>query len=194
MINFSNRRHFILTCVLAAVCWQGTAQARNTKLVLPVGPVVSPKTAQQAPAVEGSAAATSSGDMVFVFGSAIPEGMTVLPGEIVIRGEIQPSFKNGYEDDIVCNKALKQALVYLVQRARVNGANAVVGIVSYYNHGAIMDSATDYECHAGTTRAVVDLKARLARVEGPGASAGQSPQPVAAPAAAPVAAAGKNEL
>ncbi|PFH09562.1 hypothetical protein BCF11_1959 [Collimonas sp. PA-H2] len=182
MFKFTNRRHFILTCVLAAICWQGTAQARNTRLVLPVGPVVSPKTAQQAPAAEGSAA-VSGGDMAFVFGSAIPEGMTVLPGEIVIRGEIQPSFKNGYEDDIVCNKALKQALVYLVQRARANGANAVVGIVSYYNHGAIMDSVSDYECHAGTTRAVVDLKARLARVEGFGASAEQSSQPVAVPAA-----------
>jgi uncharacterized protein YbjQ (UPF0145 family) len=191
MFKFTNRRHFMLACMVAAICWQGAAQARNTKLVLPVGPVVSPKTAQQAPAAEGSAAA-SGGDMAFVFGSVIPEGMTVLPGEIVVRGEIQPSFKNGYEDDIVCNKALKQALVYLVQRARVNGANAVVGIVSYYNHGAIMDSVSDYECHAGATRAVVDLKARLARVESLGASAGQSSQPVAAPAAGN--ATGKNQF
>jgi uncharacterized protein YbjQ (UPF0145 family) len=166
MIKFSNKRHFVLTCMVAAICWQGTAQARNTKLVLPVSPVVSPKTTQQtAAAVAENDTAFKDGDMAIVFGSAIPEGMTPISDEIVVRGEITPSFKNGYEDDVVCNKALKQALVHLVKRARINDANAVVGIVSFYNHGTVMDSTTDYECHAGMTRVVVDLKARLAKVQ-----------------------------
>jgi uncharacterized protein YbjQ (UPF0145 family) len=156
MIKFSNNRHFILACAVAAICWQGTAQARNTKLMLPVSEAVSQRAVQQA---VGS-------DLSIVFGSAVPDGATLLSQEIFARGEARPNYRGIITDDAaVCRMALQNAVLDLVKQARNSGANAVVGIVSFYDHLAVMDSTTQYECHAGMTRSVVDLKAKLAKTD-----------------------------
>ncbi|AMP02249.1 hypothetical protein CAter10_4882 [Collimonas arenae] len=60
---------------------------------------------------------------------------------------------------------MQNALLDLVQQARARNANVLVGIVSYYDRLAVMNSPTQYECHAGTTRAIVDLKARLGKID-----------------------------
>lgn len=165
MKKFSKTHCLTLALACMFVCWQGTAQARNTKLILPVSEVMPKNTATQAS--QDPAEANDEGDMVIIFGAAaVPEGMKFVGEEILARGEIQPSFRHGYEDEVVCRRAFKRALTNLVRQARSRGANAVVGIVSYYNHVNVMDSPTEYECHAGATRAVVDLKAKLARIEG----------------------------
>ncbi|MFJ2988045.1 hypothetical protein ACIPF8_09265 [Collimonas sp. NPDC087041] len=161
----------VLTCALAAICWQGTAQARNTRLLLPIDTVVPPKTAQaQAqpqPAGQVAAHKGDDDDMVIIFGeAAVPQGLKFVSQDIQARGEVQPSFRHGYEDEAICQQAFRKAMVKLIGQARAQGANAVVGIVSNYNHATVMDSPTQYECHAGTTRAVVDLKAKLAKIDG----------------------------
>jgi hypothetical protein len=69
-------------------------------------------------------------------------------------------------DEVVCADAFRKALAELQQRARTQGASAVVGIVSNYNK-VTMDSPQVYECHIGITRGVVELKAVLSRAVQP---------------------------
>ncbi|AMO97746.1 hypothetical protein CFter6_5176 [Collimonas fungivorans] len=165
MNKFSKAHCLTLALACMFMCWQGAAQGRNTRLILPVSEVMPKNTAAQAS--QDPAEASDEGDMVIIFGAAaVPEGMKFVGEEILARGEIQPSFKHGYEDEVVCRRAFKRAMANLVLQARSRGSNAAVGIVSYYNHVNVMDSPTEFECHAGATRAVVDLKAKLARIEG----------------------------
>ncbi|MFJ2988044.1 hypothetical protein ACIPF8_09260 [Collimonas sp. NPDC087041] len=158
MIDFSRRSCLGLAfaCVLANGFWPTAAQARNTKLLLPVEPVFAQKVVQRA---VGS-------DMSIIFGAAIPDGTSLLSDEIYVRGEAKPNYRAVRSDDSdVCKLALQNALLDLVQQARARNANALVGIVSYYDRLAVMNSPTQYECHAGATRAVVDLKARLGKID-----------------------------
>jgi uncharacterized protein YbjQ (UPF0145 family) len=62
----------------------------------------------------------------------------------------------------ICQDALRKALADLQAKARARGASAAVGIIGNY-HGIAYNSSTQYECHVGATRAVVDLRAQLAR-------------------------------
>jgi hypothetical protein len=157
MINFSKKTRLglALACVLVNLLWPAASQARNTKLLLPVTAVFSQRVVQQA----------IGGDMSIIFGSAAPAGMAFLSDEIFVRGVARPDYRGlGITDDpTVCKLALQNALVELIQQARAKSANAVVGIVSFYDRVDVMDSPTEYECHAGATRAVVDLKARLGK-------------------------------
>ncbi|MEO6918301.1 MAG: hypothetical protein ABI171_04545 [Collimonas sp.] len=158
MLTFSNARFLLpaLACVVAAMVLPTAAQARNTKLLLPVSEAVSQKVVQQA----------VSSDLSIVFGAAVPPGTTLLSQEIFARGEGYPNYRGIATDDAVtCRIALQNALLNLVKQARNAGANAVVGIVSFYDHISVMDSTTQYECHAGMTRSVVDLKASLAKTD-----------------------------
>jgi hypothetical protein len=66
-------------------------------------------------------------------------------------------------DEVGCKRAALSALLALQEAAKKKGANAVVGIVSYYKKNEFK-SATEYECHAGTWVIGVTLKGTYARV------------------------------
>lgn len=60
-------------------------------------------------------------------------------------------------DKFACEWALLSALLSLQEFARSHGANAIVGIESYYKANAY-SSETQYECHTGAIIAGVALK------------------------------------
>lgn len=176
-IDFSSQlaRVGLLLAVLATA---GGVQARNDKLMLPIGPALrSPGTVQ-----------LLGPDVQLRFGRATA-GAEITNPQIEVRGVGDPfvSTNMGYgrrerrTDEQVCLDAFRKAVVELQKRARSSGASAVVGIVSNYNR-VEMDSADLYECHVGYTRAVVDFKGQAAR-------AASAIQPQAQPAVVPAAAA-----
>jgi hypothetical protein len=166
----------VLLALLLAAGAAG-ALARNDKIFLPIEPAMRSNGTRQ----------LVSPDIALRFGSATAAGADASMGTVEVRGVGDPyagsnpnnnggGARQRHGDDATCLDAFRKAVVELQQRARSAGAVAVVGIVSNYEH-VEMDSPTAYECHAGMTRAVVELKGRLSRMA----------QPVAAPAMAPQA-------
>lgn len=176
MLKITKKPYLVpaLVCLLATAFVPTAAQARNTKMLLPLSEAVSQRVVQQA----------LGSDLSIGFGAAVPDGATVLSQEVFARGEAKPNYRTISTDDAaVCRMALQNAVIDLVKQARNSGANAVVGIVSFYDHLAVMDSTTQYECHAGMTRSVVDLKAKLAKIErGYGGNAVAAPPRLMPPA------------
>jgi uncharacterized protein YbjQ (UPF0145 family) len=173
------RTHFHVCAAGAiALLLSGSAFARNDKLLLPLQPAS--RAAQQ----------FVGQDVQLRFGKASAAGaeiMSVVEGQASVDPWENSSYagsggRSRRSDEDACADAFRKAALQLRQRAKGVGAGAVVGIVSNYN-GEPMDSTELYECHAGMTRAVVQLKGQAARAL-PAEAA-----PVAAPVAAPAPAA-----
>ena len=64
----------------------------------------------------------------------------------------------GKSDERACNWVFLSALLALQERAKAEGANAVVNISSYYKKNKV-SSSTEFECHAGAIMAGVALNA-----------------------------------
>ncbi len=69
----------------------------------------------------------------------------------------------GKSDEFGCKWAALSVLISLQDTAKKKGANAVVGIVSYYKKSEFK-STTEFECHAGSFVVGVTLKGSYARV------------------------------
>ncbi|HVI89012.1 MAG TPA: hypothetical protein VM659_11950 [Dongiaceae bacterium] len=69
----------------------------------------------------------------------------------------------GRPDEEVCRWAMISALKELAERAKTEGGDAVVDIVSYYRKN-VFSSITEYECHAGNIVAGVALKGRVVKL------------------------------
>ena len=67
------------------------------------------------------------------------------------------------EDKEACQWVLLSALLSLQDRAKKEGANAVINIVSYYKKN-IYNSSSQFECHAGAIMAGVALRGEVVRV------------------------------
>jgi hypothetical protein len=75
-----------------------------------------------------------------------------------------PKTSSEQNDDIAaCKAAALGVLVAMQEKAKQLGANAVVDFVSYYKN-TTFSSATQYECHAGTTGGHLTFKATYAVV------------------------------
>lgn len=140
-----------------------TSHARNTKLLFPINEVTGLPSTQQ---LVGT-------DMALHFGAAWPENLGQEPnmiGEAWARGIASPirSGPMGHNevksDQQTCREAFRNALIDLSQQARSRGGNAIVGIISFYDR-VEMNSPSAYECHAGMTRAVVELRGRISKAE-----------------------------
>ena len=66
-------------------------------------------------------------------------------------------------DEEACQWVLLSALLSLQDRARKEGANAIINIVSYYKKN-IYKSNSQIECHAGSIMAGVALRGEVVRV------------------------------
>lgn len=171
---------WLLAATLAAAA--GAASARNDKLMLPIQPALAhPGTRQMV-----------ANDVALRFGgaAAVAGGGAVVEAHAVADPFGAPNTNAGgsrtrRSDADTCLDAFRRALMDLQQRARVQGGTAVVGIVSNYNRQE-MDSRDVFECRAGNTRAVVDLKGTVVRTPVAAVQAPQLPPPVMAPIA-PVA-------
>lgn len=140
-----------------------TSHARNTKLLQPIYEVTNLPSTQQ---LVGT-------DMTLHFGTAWPENIGPEPnmiGEAWARGVASPTQSNPMgrtefkSDEQTCREAFRNALTDLGRQARGRGGNAIVGIISFYDR-VEMNSPSAYECHAGMTRAVVELRGRIVKAD-----------------------------
>jgi uncharacterized protein YbjQ (UPF0145 family) len=151
--------------ILACAC--APLSARNEALMFPIADVTRQASTKQ---MVGT-------DMRLQFGALTAEAKSgaELLGEVVARGVADPYEGHGSKresrgDEVSCREAFRKTLAELSRQARGRGANAVLGIVSFYNH-VEMNNPSAYECHAGMSRVVVELKAQAARVLPANASA-----------------------
>ncbi|KND61950.1 Excinuclease ATPase subunit [Candidatus Burkholderia verschuerenii] len=70
----------------------------------------------------------------------------------------------GVNDEFACQRAFLSALIQLQARAKLDGADAVIDIVSNYKNNE-RASATEFTCGAGALMAGVALKARLVKLQ-----------------------------
>lgn len=127
------------------------AQARDTKLMLPLSTAMSANDAQG-----------RLGDSVkFYFGNQ------ATPPVLERLGKDQTSQKTnsfGKSAETACNWAFLSAMLRLQQRARELGANAVINIVSNYKN-VENSSDTEFECHDGAVMSGVALKGEFVKVK-----------------------------
>ncbi|MBI2769412.1 MAG: hypothetical protein HYX47_07310 [Burkholderiales bacterium] len=148
--------HAGLALLLLVAC--AAAQARNDKIMLPI---------DAAMRLQGTQAVVGR-DIQLRFGkesAAGSETMTVVDGKGVGDpfGNSTPyGRRDRRPDEQVCLDAFRKAVSDMQHRARAAGAVAVVGIVSNYERKE-MDSREVYECHAGQSRAVVELRGQAVR-------------------------------
>jgi uncharacterized protein YbjQ (UPF0145 family) len=69
----------------------------------------------------------------------------------------------GKSDEVSCNTAFLSSMIGLEKRAKELGANAVINIVSNYNH-VEMSSETEYECHVGAIMSGVAFKGDFVKI------------------------------
>ena len=125
------------------------AQARDSVLHLPIKDVL-----------ENPEYKTRLGSGVALyFGSQDAAGQSL--GEYVTNKKTNAF---GKSDEKSCQWAMLSALLELVERARKEGANAVVNISSYYKRIDFV-SDTEYECHAGGVIAGVTLKGKVIKLK-----------------------------
>jgi uncharacterized protein YbjQ (UPF0145 family) len=127
------------------------AHARDTRLELPLQELVNSDEARAA-GIDGSVRFYLAGQKV-----AVSQRM----GEDVANRKTNAFNKSDRE---ACRWVALSALKALQEKARQQGANAVVDIVSYYKKNEFR-STTNYECHAGAFTAGVALKGTYAKVK-----------------------------
>ncbi len=82
-----------------------------------------------------------------------------------LGSDISNKKTNGFNkgDKEGCDRAALSALIAFQAKAKQNGANAVINIVSFYKK-IESKSATDYECHNGGVIVGVTLKGDYAQL------------------------------
>jgi uncharacterized protein YbjQ (UPF0145 family) len=126
-----------------------TAQARDTDYKLKIDEVL------QNPELKGKLAS----DVKFYFGSQkAPAGQSL--GSFVTNKKTNSV---GKPDEVACRWAMLSALIELQERAKKEGGNAVVNVVSFYKKDEF-SSETEYECHAGAIIAGVALKGTVVKL------------------------------
>ena len=130
------------------------------------------------------------GTLQMRFGSASGRGAEVVRRDVTVVGEGSTQLHDVGQDDSVrpsdqglCARAFEAAVTKLAFAARDARATAIVGVVSV-NEGKVFDDPDHFECHAGTLKASVSLRAQLVR--GPVDVPVVSPPAAVAPPPAPI--------
>lgn len=141
----------ILACALATLGVTATAQARDTKLLLPLSAAMSANDAK-----------VRLGDSVkFYFGNQPTPPVLERLGADKTN---QKTNSFGKSAETACNWAFLSAMLRLQQRAHELGANAVINIVSNYKN-VEMSSETQFECHDGAIMSGVALKGEFVKLK-----------------------------
>jgi len=139
---------FIILCI--ALAFTTTAQARNTKYLLPI-----------ADAMQSETSEAKLGNLVkFYFAGQSHPLVIKKYGTYVVNPKTNAV---GKKDIPACNWVFLSALRGLQKHARQLNANAVINIVSYYKKNE-MASPSQFECHAGATVAGVALKGEIVKI------------------------------
>ena len=102
------------------------------------------------------------GSVKFYFaGQSTPKVLKTLEEDVTNKKS--NAFGKGKEE--ACKWVMLSALMQLQESAKARGANAVIGITSYYKR-VEYKSSTQYECHAGNMISGVALKGRYAKLAG----------------------------
>ncbi|MGY8562392.1 excinuclease ATPase subunit [Stenotrophomonas rhizophila] len=144
-------RRFALIATAALLAVASTAQARDTRVELPLGELLGSQAAKDA-GIDGSVRFYLAGQKVNVLDRL---------GEDVTNKKTNAANKS---DEEACRWVALSAIKALQDGAKSRGANAVVDVVSYYKKNEFK-SATNYECYAGTILAGVALKGTYAKVK-----------------------------
>jgi uncharacterized protein YbjQ (UPF0145 family) len=137
--------------MIAAAASSVPAQARDTKMMMPLAAAMSANDAQ-----------TRLGDTVkFYFGSQKTPAIATRLG---VDKTSQKTNSFGKSADTACNWAFLSAMLRLQARARELGADAVVNIVSNYKNEE-MSSETEFECHDGAMMSGVALKGEFVKLK-----------------------------
>jgi hypothetical protein len=160
-----------LLALAAAAALVPTAQARNVR-----------RMESLAEALQNSKAHEILGNLDLRFGGSTAQGTDIVRHDVVVTGTGATRLNELGQDDRIrptdaqlCTRAFEDALTQLAFSARAAHATGIVGVVSDYEDN-VFDDPDHYECHAGSLKAYVTLRAQLAR----GTAA---PVPVAAPPA-----------
>jgi hypothetical protein len=139
----------LILIVAAACALAGQAQARDTRLLLPVDDAIK----------QGRSEGIIGDDIVFRFGKGNRGGHAKTIGSDVANRKTNALNKSDVE---ACNWVFLSSLKALQEGARGVNAKAVVEIVSFYKKREF-SSATEFECHVGTLMAGVALKGSYAK-------------------------------
>jgi uncharacterized protein YbjQ (UPF0145 family) len=141
----------LLACALLMLGVAATAQARDTKLMLPLSEAMSDNDAK-----------SRLGDSVkFYFGNQPTPHVLERLGTGKTNQKTN-SFAKSPEK--ACDWAFLSAMLSLKKRAAELGANAVINIVSNYKNEE-MASDTQYECHDGAFVSGVALKGEFVKLK-----------------------------
>ena len=128
-----------------------TAQAKDEKMMMPI----------EAAFAQTGTRDNVDGTVKFFFGKQKPPGKILEKLGSDITSQKSNAF--GKPDDVSCNTAFLSGMISLQKRAKELGANAVVNIVSNYNH-VEMSSETEYECHVGTIMSGAAFKGDFVKI------------------------------
>jgi hypothetical protein len=135
--------------MVAAMLVAGVADARDTKLKLPIKDAMAANNAQ----------GTLGSEVKFFFGPDAPKAAQTLG---TYTSNKKTNFANK-SDKEGCEWAFLSAMIALKERALAEGGNAVVNIQSYYKK-AEFSSATEYECGAGAFVGGVALRGTVVKL------------------------------
>jgi len=116
-------------------------------------------------------------DVKDVLDSSFSEGKLDGSVKFYFAGQSTPKVLKTMEEDVTnkktnafgkskeeaCKWVMLSALLTLQESAKARGANAVIGIVSYYKK-VEYKNASQFECHAGNIMSGVALKGRYAKL------------------------------
>ena len=137
--------------VAAAVAGSMPAQARDTKLMMPLAAAMAANDAQ-----------ARLGDTVkFYFGN---QKTPAIAQRLGVDKTSQKTNSFGKTAETACNWAFLSGMLRLQQRAKELGADAVVNIVSNYKNEE-MSSETEFECHDGAMMSGVALKGEFVKLK-----------------------------
>lgn len=141
----------LITLVLAATVVLAPAYARDTTVNIRLADVLDMPEAKAK--LDGSV-------KFFLAGQATPKVLKKF------REDVSNLKTNavGKSDDVSCKWVTLSTLMSLQKSAKEAGANAVIGITSYYKKNETT-SDTTVECHAGAVMSGVTLKGTYATVE-----------------------------
>ncbi|MGO2132134.1 MAG: excinuclease ATPase subunit [Halomonas sp.] len=137
------KKHLALSALLASMSVAVSAEARDTRLLLPIEEAMSTPDAR----------AKLNPNVRLVFGESA--GVVNEEYGSVVTNRKTNAFNK--TDEEACRWVMLSAMMALQDDALQKGANAVINIESYYKK-VPMSSTTEYECHAGTLMAGVALK------------------------------------
>ena len=143
---------FFALCLTLTTLFSGPLYAADKKFHFPIKDALESAEARE----------KLSSNVKYYFGSQRHPSIRANLGEYVSNKKTN-SFAKKNED--ACNRAFLSALISFEERANSLGANAVVGIESYYKKN-VYSSPTHYECHVGAIMAGVALRGKVVKAAG----------------------------